>query len=122
MDERLKKIPVVTMCDIDNPMYGKSGAAYIFAPQKGADEDMVRNLDDNLKKFAAVIEKETGKKMSRQNLTQRLGRDNFQEQDMRLEKMCLKSREVGQLVLWEPEWWHFLVLSFRWGLKQCWIR
>ena len=64
MDERLKKIPVVTMCDIDNPMYGKSGAAYIFAPQKGADEDMVRNLDDNLKKFAAVIEKETGKDVS----------------------------------------------------------
>ena len=26
----------------------------------------------------------TGKKMSRQNLTQRLGRDNFQEQDMRM--------------------------------------
>ncbi|MGN0398524.1 MAG: glycerate kinase [Blautia sp.] len=64
MDERLKKIPVVTMCDIDNPMYGKSGAAYIFAPQKGADEDMIRNLDDNLKKFAEVIEKETGKDVS----------------------------------------------------------
>lgn len=37
-----------------------------------------------IKELAETIEKETGKKMSRQNLTQRLGRDNFQEQDMRL--------------------------------------
>lgn len=37
-----------------------------------------------IKELAEKIEKETGKKMSRQNLTQRLGRDNFQEQDMRM--------------------------------------
>ena len=37
-----------------------------------------------IKELAEVIEERTGKKMSRQNLTQRLGRDNFQEQDMRM--------------------------------------
>ena len=37
-----------------------------------------------IKELAETIEKRTGKKMSRQNLTQRLGRDNFQEQDMRM--------------------------------------
>ena len=37
-----------------------------------------------IKELAEKIEEKTGKKMSRQNLTQRLGRDNFQEQDMRL--------------------------------------
>lgn len=37
-----------------------------------------------IKQLAEVIEERTGKKMSRQNLTQRLGRDNFQEQDMRM--------------------------------------
>lgn len=37
-----------------------------------------------IKELAEEIEKKTGKKMSRQNLTQRLGRDNFQEQDMRM--------------------------------------
>lgn len=37
-----------------------------------------------IKELAAHIEERTGKKMSRQNLTQRLGRDNFQEQDMRM--------------------------------------
>lgn len=37
-----------------------------------------------VKELAEEIEAKTGKKMSRQNLTQRLGRDNFQEQDMRM--------------------------------------
>lgn len=37
-----------------------------------------------IKELAEKMEKHTGKKMSRQNMTQRLGRDNFQEQDMRL--------------------------------------
>ncbi len=37
-----------------------------------------------IKDLARKIEIRTKKKMSRQNLTQRLGRDNFQEQDMRM--------------------------------------
>ena len=37
-----------------------------------------------IKQLAELFEERTGKPMSRQNMTQRLGRDNFQEQDMRL--------------------------------------
>ena len=37
-----------------------------------------------IKELAELVEKHTGKPMSRQNMTQKLGRDNFQEQDMRL--------------------------------------
>lgn len=37
-----------------------------------------------IKQLAELVEQTTGKPMSRQNMTQRLGRDNFQEQDMRL--------------------------------------
>ena len=37
-----------------------------------------------IKELAEQVEKHTGKAMSRQNLTQRLSRDNFQEQDMRV--------------------------------------
>ena len=40
--------------------------------------------DMTIKELAEEIEARTGKKISRQNLTQRLGRDNFQEQDMRM--------------------------------------
>ena len=56
-----------------------------------------------IKELAETIEKETGKKMSRQNLTQRLGRDNFQEQDMRMiaknRKRHLQERKKGILRL-----------------------
>ena len=50
----LKKAEVEAACDVDNPLYGKNGAAYVYAPQKGADPDMVERLDRGLKNFAAV--------------------------------------------------------------------
>jgi glycerate kinase len=51
----LENIKITVMCDVDNPLCGPSGAAYVFAPQKGADADMVKRLDDNLHKLAATI-------------------------------------------------------------------
>jgi glycerate kinase len=51
----LNNCTVTAMCDIDNPMYGKTGAAYIFSPQKGADDRMVLELDENLKALSATI-------------------------------------------------------------------
>ena len=60
MDPRLKEVPIVCMCDIDNPFYGEDGAAYVFAPQKGADENMVERLDDNLRYFADFLKERTG--------------------------------------------------------------
>lgn len=44
----LKGVHIQTMCDINNPFYGKNGAAFVFAPQKGADKAMVKTLDENL--------------------------------------------------------------------------
>ena len=44
---------------------------------------VLNRKDMTIKQLAEMIEERTGKKMSRQNLTQRLARDNFQEQDMR---------------------------------------
>ncbi|MBR6790042.1 MAG: glycerate kinase [Oscillospiraceae bacterium] len=56
----LQNVKITAMCDIDNPLYGESGAAHVFAPQKGADEAAVRRLDDGLRHLAAVIEKDQG--------------------------------------------------------------
>ncbi len=42
-------------CDVDNPLTGKRGAAYVFSPQKGADARMVEQLDQGLGNFAKVI-------------------------------------------------------------------
>lgn len=60
INDRLAGISVEAMCDIDNPLYGPRGAAYVFAPQKGADPDMVKKLDHNLKCFAKCIEQNLG--------------------------------------------------------------
>ena len=60
MDAALAQVEIITMCDIDNPMYGTNGAAYIFAPQKGADPDMVVQLDNGLRHLAAVMADKLG--------------------------------------------------------------
>ena len=54
------QIEIITMCDIDNPLYGESGAAHIFGPQKGADPAMVLLLDEQLKIASETIKKELG--------------------------------------------------------------
>jgi glycerate 2-kinase len=53
---RLQGIDIITMCDIDNPLYGLSGAAHIFSPQKGADSNMVLELDEGLIHLASMIQ------------------------------------------------------------------
>jgi len=53
----LKDTIIEVACDVDNPLFGKNGAAYIYAPQKGADEKMVQELDKGLLNFAEVIKK-----------------------------------------------------------------
>ena len=50
-------LPHITVaCDVTNPLFGKQGAAYIFAPQKGATEEQVRLLDNELRAFAKATE------------------------------------------------------------------
>ncbi len=49
-----KSIRVAT--DVENPLLGKNGAAYVFAPQKGASPEQVKVLDEALEKFADLIE------------------------------------------------------------------
>ncbi len=59
-EKLLAGIELQAMCDIDNPLYGTNGAAYIFAPQKGADKPMVEVLDRQLHHIARLTEKQTG--------------------------------------------------------------
>ncbi len=55
-----------------------------------------------IKQLAELFEERTGKPMSRQNMTQRLGRDNFQEQDMRLIAEILGCKFVLSIMEAEP--------------------
>lgn len=50
----LKECQITVACDVKNPLYGPTGAAYVFAPQKGADKEMVEKLDLGLRNFASV--------------------------------------------------------------------
>lgn len=51
-------------CDVQNVLYGEQGAAFIYAPQKGADNNAVQLLDEGLRNIAAVIQSQTGKAVS----------------------------------------------------------
>ena len=57
---RLRQARIIAMCDIDNPLCGENGAAAVFAPQKGADAQTVRLLDDGLEHLAQVIRRDLG--------------------------------------------------------------
>ena len=56
--EHLPEIQLVAACDVDNPLYGESGATYTFGPQKGVAGKMLEELDAGLMNMAEVIEKD----------------------------------------------------------------
>ena len=60
---RISCVPFTTMCDIDNPLCGESGASAVFGPQKGADEAMVARLDAGLRHLAEVAERDLGRRI-----------------------------------------------------------
>ena len=47
-------------CDVNNPLYGKNGAAYVYGPQKGATTEIVEQLDLGLINYAKVVKKDLG--------------------------------------------------------------
>lgn len=60
----LKKACFTAACDVRNPFFGPNGAARVFAPQKGADADMVKKLDVAMQHLSDVIFHTTGKDVS----------------------------------------------------------
>lgn len=54
----VKGINFTFACDVDNEYYGKNGAAYVFAPQKGATKEDVIKLDNGLKMINAFLPKD----------------------------------------------------------------
>lgn len=53
-------LPVTVACDVENPLYGENGAAFVFAPQKGADEAAVIRLDNGLRHIARIVQRDVG--------------------------------------------------------------
>jgi glycerate kinase len=60
-DNKLSKLNECTFkiaCDVNNPLYGKNGAAYVYGPQKGASPEIVEELDLGLMNYAEVVKKD----------------------------------------------------------------
>lgn len=55
MDKSLLDSEFTIICDVCNPLFGEQGAAYVFAPQKGASPAEIEILDNGLKRFAACV-------------------------------------------------------------------
>lgn len=52
LDPRLEGSEFLIACDVNNPLTGASGCSMVFAPQKGADEESCRKMDEWIALFA----------------------------------------------------------------------
>ncbi len=55
LDPRLQQVEIEVACDVTNPLCGDNGASAIFGPQKGANAEMVKQLDQALAHFAQQV-------------------------------------------------------------------
>ncbi|MBO4634060.1 MAG: glycerate kinase [Bacteroidales bacterium] len=58
--EALQGCTLELLCDVENPFIGPQGAAYVFAPQKGASEADVQVLEQRMTEWAGTILEQTG--------------------------------------------------------------
>ncbi len=65
-DRRLKDTRFICLIDVRNPLLGPSGAARVFAPQKGATPADVERLESNLARLAAIVQSDLGKDVATQ--------------------------------------------------------
>jgi glycerate kinase len=59
-DKRILDCELIILCDVENILLGKNGAAKIFGPQKGASDADVRVLEKALSKFRDIALHQTG--------------------------------------------------------------
>ncbi len=59
--KKFEDINIKVACDVKNPLCGENGASYTFAKQKGADQKMIKELDEILYSFALLCEKQFNK-------------------------------------------------------------
>ncbi len=57
----LENVHVTVICDVTNPLCGMNGASYVYGPQKGATEEMVKELDSNMIHLSKIVERDLGK-------------------------------------------------------------
>jgi glycerate kinase len=63
---KMPRARFVVATDVGNPLFGAKGAAYQFAPQKGANPAMVRKLDAGLRRLARIVKRDLGRDLAQQ--------------------------------------------------------
>ena len=63
-DPGWRSVSVMVAGDVTNPLIGPEGASHVYGPQKGADREAVRELDQALAHLAKVIERDLGKQVA----------------------------------------------------------
>ncbi|MEZ4956192.1 MAG: glycerate kinase [Saprospiraceae bacterium] len=58
-DKVLEGVLFYCLCDVQNPLLGKSGASHVYAAQKGASSKDITMLEAGMQQFAKAIEKHT---------------------------------------------------------------
>lgn len=60
VDPRLEKTILEVACDVNNPMFGQRGAAYVYGPQKGASNEQITILDQGLVHLSLLMKWQLG--------------------------------------------------------------
>ncbi|MCK8521269.1 glycerate kinase [Aquimarina sp. D1M17] len=55
VNSKLRNVLFEIACDVSNPLYGKNGAAHVYAAQKGATPEDIEMLDQGLQDFSVVL-------------------------------------------------------------------
>ncbi|GAB2746917.1 glycerate kinase [Salinifilum aidingensis] len=61
LDSRLPGTDIVLASDVNNPLLGERGAAHVYGPQKGADDEQVDRLDAALGRWASALRRAGGR-------------------------------------------------------------
>ncbi len=51
---------ITVLCDVENPLFGENGAAYVYGPQKGATPEQALLLDNGLRHYSKIIKQDLG--------------------------------------------------------------
>jgi glycerate kinase len=65
-DPMVDELEIVGACDVTNPLCGRTGAALVYGPQKGASPGVADRLNRNLRNLARVFERRTGRRLQRE--------------------------------------------------------
>ena len=64
VESKIRGTEFIVACDVNTPFCGENGASKVFAPQKGADKDIVDLLETGMQSLDKIIFKQYGIDMS----------------------------------------------------------